>query len=79
MQLPGVSMSDPANATRLVKLTALAASLNVSVESFFADTEAAERLAGANECVRFWDRIKTVEGRRRALAYLRELADEPNP
>ncbi len=72
-------MSNPADAVRLAKLTAMAASLNVSVESFFADTEAAKHLAWASECVRLWDRIKTAEGRRRALAYLRELADEPNP
>ena len=72
-------MSNPADAVRLAKLAALAASLDVSVESFSADTEAAKHLAGASECVRLWDRIKTTEGRCRALAYLRELADEPHP
>ncbi len=72
-------MSNPADAVRLAKLTALAASLGIPVESFFADPEAAGRLAGASECARLWNRIKTAEGRRRALAYLHALADEPNP
>ncbi|TXN71890.1 hypothetical protein [Methylobacterium sp. WL6] len=71
-------MSNPAGATDLMKLSALAASLGIPVERFFADDEATERLAGASECARLWDLIKTVEGRRHALAYLRGLADEPN-
>ncbi|MFK5595653.1 hypothetical protein ACFZ8E_01380 [Methylobacterium sp. HMF5984] len=72
-------MSDPADVARLAKLSAMAASLGIPVGSFFADTEATERLAGASECARLWDRIKTAEDRHRALAYLRELADEPHP
>lgn len=72
-------MSNPADAARMAKLIALAASLGIPVESFFADAEAAERLAGASECARLWDRIRTAEGRRRALAYLHALADEPYP
>ena len=72
-------MSDSEQAARLAKLSVMAASLGMPVESFFADSEAAERLAGASECARLWDGITTAEGRRQALAYLRDLADEPPP
>ncbi|MCJ2083773.1 hypothetical protein [Methylobacterium sp. J-090] len=72
-------MDDPTNAACLAKLPAMAAILGIPVESFFVDNEAAERLAGASECAQLWDQIKTADGRRRALVYLREVADEPHP
>ncbi|RZL19858.1 hypothetical protein [Methylobacterium sp. WL6] len=70
-------MDNPVDAVRLAKLSAMATSLGIPVESFFTDTEAAECLSGARECAELWGRIKTAEGRCRALAYLRELVDEP--
>ncbi|MCJ2121098.1 hypothetical protein [Methylobacterium sp. J-077] len=75
--LQEVSMDNLADAACMAKLHTMAALLDIPVESFFTNDEAADRFDKANECLRLWDRIKTADGRRRALECLRELANEP--
>jgi transcriptional regulator with XRE-family HTH domain len=53
-------------------LQRIADALGVPVERFFSDSLPAD----ADECLRLWDRIRTDEGRRRALEVLRTIADE---
>ncbi|MCJ2063594.1 hypothetical protein MKK63_12855, partial [Methylobacterium sp. J-088] len=59
-----------------VRLHAIAALLSMPADSFFDGYQAAEHFDGVGQCLRLWDRIKTADGRRRALECLRELADE---
>ncbi|MCJ2065454.1 hypothetical protein MKK63_22470 [Methylobacterium sp. J-088] len=61
----------------MVRLHVIAACLGIPVDSFFTGHEAAGRFVEVGQCLRLWDRIKTADGRRRALECLRELADEP--
>ena len=60
----------------MVRLHAIAALLSIPTDNFF-DGYQAEHFDGVGQCLRLWDRIKTADGRRRALECLRELADEP--
>ena len=67
-------MNDPADAG-MAKLHVMAAVLGIPIESFFDEHEEVGRLFESSECLRLWDKIKTADGRRRALECLRELAD----
>ncbi|MCJ2050666.1 hypothetical protein [Methylobacterium sp. J-070] len=53
-------------------LQRIADALGVPVERFFTDSLPVY----ADECLNLWSRIKTVEGRLRALEALRTIADE---
>jgi transcriptional regulator with XRE-family HTH domain len=53
-------------------LKRIAEALDVPVERFFSDS----LTANADECLYLWSRIRTAEGRLRALEALRSIADE---
>lgn len=53
-------------------LQRIADSLDVPIERFFTDSMPLE----AEECLRLWFKIKTPDGRYRALEALRVIADE---
>ena len=53
-------------------LQRIADALGMSVEQFFTGNLPVDE----SECLRLWNRIKTLEGRRRALEALRKIVDE---
>jgi transcriptional regulator with XRE-family HTH domain len=53
-------------------LKRIAEALGVPVERFFSDSLP----VNADECLYLWSRIRTAEGRLRALEALRSIADE---
>lgn len=55
-----------------VKLKQIADALGVPVERFFGDIIS----SGVDECLLMWSKIKTPEGRLRALEALRAIADK---
>ncbi|KQP10023.1 hypothetical protein ASF28_02330 [Methylobacterium sp. Leaf99] len=66
-------MSSPDNATT-AHLKAIAAALQIPLDQLVENAATCE-LDDANECLRLWCLLKTTEGRGRALAALRAVAD----
>ena len=64
-------MTEPAQTTRIV-LQRIADALDVPVQRFFDERMPSD----ADECLRLWLKIKTQEGRHRALEALREIGNE---
>jgi hypothetical protein len=61
--------------TSLVILERIATALGVPVEQFVTNDLRSETVPRADECLRLWFKIKTPEGRRRALESLRAIGE----
>ena len=57
-------------------LRSIADALGVSVERFFVGNSPGDVASYTDDCLRLWSRIKTDEGRARALRALQAIADE---
>lgn len=70
-------MTDADDVSRF-SLRRIADVLGVPVERFFTRERTSEGLDGAGECLNLWLRIRTPEGRRKALESLRAIVESEN-
>lgn len=69
-------MIDDPDAQIRTRVRLIAETLNLPAEYFYTEPTVPGSVAEANECLRLWSRIRTPEGRRRALEVLRALVDD---
>ncbi|MDO9428383.1 MAG: hypothetical protein Q7T93_16320 [Methylobacterium sp.] len=72
-------MTEDPDAQIRARLRMIAETLNLPTEYFYIEPTTPGSVADANECLRLWSRIRTPEGRRRALEILRALGDDGEP
>ncbi|MCJ2059548.1 hypothetical protein MKL09_23780 [Methylobacterium sp. J-048] len=65
-----------ADRLRTQTLRTLSEILGIPVEHFFDGDLPADGIGDPNECLRLWSRIRTREGRERALTCLRTIVED---